>query len=152
MATGSDSSVESRDEYERSFGALLILIIGCAAFETAAYVMPSFHTGHAQLWSKLQGHGLQAFAITAGLVILVGGANEALFKESGLGKKVGMLLVGILGMLIPLLVVLSVADFLIFRPPTEVQTVYTFRGIQLAFLWLVAALVVGSLSLAFSVL
>ncbi len=117
IATGSDSSVRLRDRYERSFGASLILIFSVAVFELLAYILPAFNSFLATE------SGWSSFGSIAAIAIAVlSGADKLLSAFGGAARKVAMIVVGSLGVLLPVIAVLLVANFLVFSEPPDNAT------------------------------
>ncbi len=113
LETGSESTVKQRDFYERSFGALLLAIFAFAALESLPWLLEYLHD-----FIQLRKLGWQGGAATATTVLAVlGGANKLLSGLGGMKKKLAMLLVGILGLLLPLIVILTATDFLLYGLP-----------------------------------
>ena len=125
VETGSDSTVRQRDRYERSFGVLLLAAGVAFALESLPWLLEFFHDRlelGAVTWPgtlSLAGIGLAALS----------GANQLLSLLSGVRKQVVMLLVGALGLLIPVLVVVAVTDYLLY-------------GLPPSFLWMISPLAV----------
>ena len=145
MATGSDSSVEQRDVYERSFGTFLLAILAVAALESLPGLLDTFHE---RLVATELGWPALASAIAAATAVfsMVPRLLSALGKN--VVQKLAFVAVGILGFLPPLLFILFVADFIVFSPPRD-----WIRPLELAG-WLfpagiLAAVVLGLLLRAF---
>ncbi|MCG6904325.1 MAG: hypothetical protein LJE68_16760, partial [Rhodobacter sp.] len=107
LATGQLSSVLRRDRYERMFGTLLLLVLVVAALESFPRLSVFFH-------SLRQGDVSIAIPTLAsmfgGLVV----ANQALPMLGERVKKVAMVFVGLLGLMIPLVLILFVVEFLVY--------------------------------------
>lgn len=125
VETGSDSTVRQRDRYERSFGGLLLAAGLIFALESLPWLLESFHD-RLQLGSVTWPRTL-AMA-SAGLAAL-SGANRLLSLLSGVRKQVVMVLIGVLGLLVPILVVVAVTDYLLY-------------GLPPSFLWMISPLAV----------
>ncbi len=116
---GSDSSVKRRDKFERTFGFALLVILAVALFEALPALVYEFH--------EFQGHRTSSsrnwdtiFTWLAGVsVAVMGAAGKLLSVLGGAKKKLAMLLIGLLGLLVPLLVILYVTEFLVFGPPAR---------------------------------
>lgn len=119
---GGDSSVECRDRFERTFSFSLIAIVSVACFECLPNLVYYFHqfqdyrvtmSRDGDWWNGIFGlaGGTAAAVLSAAgkLMTVLGGAT----------RKLAMLLLGLLGLLIPLLVVLHVTDFLVYQEPYE---------------------------------
>ena len=115
VETGSESTVKQRDLYERSFGALLLAGLAAAALEFLPWALEFFHDR-----LQLAGLGWQGGLATASAgLALLGGANRLLSALDGVKQKAAMVLVGILGLLVPLIVILTATDYLLYGlPPT----------------------------------
>lgn len=112
---GSDSSVKHRDWFERSFGVPLLLIAAVALFEALPVLVVKFHyfrMGPTELpwdWDTI-------FASVVSIsVVVMGGASKLLSRLGGAKKKLAMLLIGLLGLLVPLLVILYVTDWMLYK-------------------------------------
>ncbi len=125
VETGSESTVGQRDRYERSFGALLLAAGLIFALESLPWLLESFHD-RLQLGS-VTWPGTLAMA-SIGLAAL-SGASQLLALLSGVRKQVAMVLVGVLGLLVPVLVVVAVTDYLLY-------------GLPPSFLWMISPLAV----------
>ena len=113
VETGSESTVKQRDLYERSFGALLLAALAAAAFEFLPWALEFFHDR-----LQLAGLGWKGGLATASAgLALLGGANRLLSALDGVKQKAAMVLVGILGLLVPLIVILSATDYLLYGLP-----------------------------------
>lgn len=113
---GSDSSVNRRDKFERIFGFLILFIFAFALFEVLPVLVDKFHQFRAS--PKLNWNAI--FASMAGVsVAVLGGASKLLSVLGGAKKKLAMLLIGLLGLLVPLLVILYVTEFLIYHAPPQ---------------------------------
>ncbi|MEQ1731417.1 MAG: hypothetical protein ABL982_23855, partial [Vicinamibacterales bacterium] len=116
IETGNESSVKQRDLYERSFGAPLVVILLLAAVEIEPWILEFIHS---HLLPGRAGWPGGVAVVSAGLATL-GVANPLLSLLSGFKRQLGMAAVGLLGLLIPLAVVLSAVDFLLYGvPPSE---------------------------------
>ena len=116
LETGNESSVKLRDKYERTFGAVLLAAIAVALIEVLPLLVHYFH--------HLPGRQLGFREVVAALlcgssVAALSGAGtvlSALKKTALVGKlmrPVIMVLIGLLGLLLPLLVVLYVTEYLV---------------------------------------
>ncbi len=121
LETGNESSVRQRDLYERSFGAIVLGILGAAALESLPWTLEFIHDQLHQ--GPLGWHGGLA-TVSAGLALL-GSANRLLSALSGAKKTVAMVLVGLLGLLVPLTVILYTTDFLIYSLPPSPSVGYS---------------------------
>jgi hypothetical protein len=116
LDTGSDSSVPSRDRFERAFGGILLLIVALGGFESLAYFLGDYHR------LRIEGglfQGTQLASITAVSVGVLAGADRLLKALGGIAQKLAVGAIGALGILVPVLIVLYAADFLVFAVPSE---------------------------------
>lgn len=121
VETGSESTVKQRDLYERSFGALLLAALAAAAFEFLPWALEFFHDR-----LQLAGLGWKGGLATASAgLALLGGANRLLSALDGVKQKVAMVLVGILGLLVPLIVILSATDYLLYGLPPSLLWMFS---------------------------
>jgi len=101
LESGSESSVQSRDRYERSFGWILILVAGAALLESVAYlgdalIRPDFPVGPLVLL----------------IVVALLGSYQLLSWLGGAAEKMASVTIGLLGLFVPLLIVVYVAHFI----------------------------------------
>ena len=109
LATGSGSSVKLRDKYERSFGGALIVVGGLLLIETLPLLIHNFHEARNNDW-----RGVLTGILGATSVLALSSAGKLMRLLGGLKQKLAMALVGLLGLLLPLIVVLYVSEFLIY--------------------------------------
>jgi hypothetical protein len=115
LASGSDSSVESRDRYERTFAIALLLVMGTALFELLPHIVYYFH----QLRVRIFINGLPWREYLAATTIALGSLSAApkLLKVlSGAWQKLAVAVIALGGLLAPLLIIVAVSDFLIYSP------------------------------------
>jgi len=147
LGTGTDSSVKLRDHWERRFGALLLLIVAVAAFEALPVFLDRFH-----FWAYERGFRWPELASAMGVVLAVySGADKLLSFLGGAAKKIALVAIGALGLLMPLLIVLFVADFLVFTRPSFYWTEVPLVAAFLLTVGIALVLVVGTVTRAFSV-
>ena len=115
LASGSDSSVELRDRYERTFALALLLVLGVAVFELlprVVYLYNQIRVRHYSIglpWREYLAVGTTAMAsLTA--------APKVLSMLGGVWRKLAMVVIAIGGVLGPLLIIVVVSDFLVFHP------------------------------------
>ena len=153
LATGSDSSVKSRDLYERSFGGALLVILAVALFEALPLIAHFYH----QLRLTHLGGTLHWKEILAVASIVLGGMSGApklLSLLSGAWSKLAMGFIALLGLFAPLLVIVLVVDLLVFVPvplehfPLAVAIFVLTPGIYGGVI--VLAILVGSVKQTFS--
>jgi hypothetical protein len=139
LATGNESSVKLRDKYERTFGAALVIVFGLALIELLPFLVHYFHRAHEN-----------APSLREGLATLAGGSSVAVMSGAGallsrLGpakRAVAVALIGLLGLLLPLLVILYVTEYLVYSSevfaldwrPLALVPVALAGGILLAFI------------------
>jgi Patatin-like phospholipase len=134
-AAGSESSVKLRDKFERSFSAVLLGVAGLAALDAIPILLHYFHlmrgdTGFARDVAAGIAGGSSIVALT------VVGKLMTYFK--GVAKTVAIWVAGLLGLLLPLLIVLHVAEGLIWLWEGNP------KGQEIAWLaWALLAVVVG---------
>jgi hypothetical protein len=123
--TGTESSVRFRDLTERAFGILLIIIIGTIAFEGILYLLPDFHD---EIVDQEFGPkaGLTITALVAGYLV----ADRLLARLGGVPKQIAIGLIGLIGIFIPLVVVMLLADYLVYGglPAADLAAVWTDRA------------------------
>jgi hypothetical protein len=115
VSTGSESTVTWRDRYERSFGAILLAVFLTAVLESFPHLLKSYRL---LLDSESIGGGSVLAMASASLAVL-SGSDKLLSAVSGLRRRIAMVGIGILGLLVPVAVILFVADFLVFSLPPE---------------------------------
>lgn len=148
VRSGNVSTVENRTQLERYFG-LLILLLGLAAgAEAASYFLDDFH-----FWIRERGLGIRNLASVGAVVlpalVMIGRALPSV--RAGARRTALVWIAGFVGLLLPVLIVLFVADYLVFDVPAPSAN----RAVLIAgvVLWCLMALtlVVGlAMSNAFS--
>ncbi len=145
-ATGSSSSVGLRDLYERSFGGFLIAALGMALIELLPLLIHHFHQAET---SDLRG-ALAMFA-GAGSALAVSGAGKLISVLGDAWKKLAMLVVGLLGLILPLIVMLYIGEYVVYAPdpqePVNLVALSILPG--LIVLGILAALALGMSRKAF---
>ncbi|MBS0524513.1 MAG: hypothetical protein JSS04_12875 [Proteobacteria bacterium] len=113
LASGSDSSVESRDYYERTFALALLLVLGVAVLDLLPRLVASYQwvRDHYKI-TELPWKTYLA-AATAALASL-SAAPKLLKVLSGTWQKLAVAVIAIGGVLAPLLVIVVVTDYLLF--------------------------------------
>lgn len=114
LASGSDSSVRSRDLYERTFAIALLLLIAVVVIELLPFLLRHYHRlrlayGGDLPWKEYLG------GATLGLGAL-SAAPKLIEALKGWWKKLAIVSVALVGVLAPLLVIVVVADFLLYPP------------------------------------
>ncbi len=140
LLTGSTTSLKLRDRYERLFSVLLLVILGTAALESMPhlleYLLDLIKAGRIGWQAGLA-------AVTVGLAAF-SGADKLLSTLHGVKKKLATILVGLLGLLVPLLVVLYAVNFLLYNPPLTPWVMLSPLFVAvLHFVLIVAAIVLG---------
>ncbi len=107
LETGSASSVKIRDRFERTFGGLLLALVAVFLIESLPLLVHFFH----QLRVGDSGWTIPTGAGAVGVVVA---ASKLLPLLGGWIRKLAMVIVGALGLLIPLLVILFVVEFLVY--------------------------------------
>jgi hypothetical protein len=121
VETGSESSVTQRDLYERSFGVLLLAIVAVAALESLPPTLEYLH--EVIQMRELGGRG--GLATLAAAVAALSSAGKLLSVLGGVKQKLAMVLIGLLGLLVPLLVILYATDFLVYGLPPSPLVMYS---------------------------
>ncbi len=152
LTAGTDTSIGWRDRYERSFGAALLLVLAVALFEVLPLLVHAYH----QLREHLGGepHWKEAFATATAILASLSWAPRLLARLGGFRKTLAMAAVALAGLAVPLMVIVIVADFLVYVPvpSTEFKVVtYLFLVTPAAYsAVIVIAMVVGIVTRAFS--
>jgi hypothetical protein len=108
LASGSDSSVQSRDRYERSFAIALLVVLGAAAVELLPHVVCYYH--------QFRPTSLPWREYIAAATVAVGSLSAApklLKMLGGAWHKLAVAAIGLGGLLAPLIVVVAVCDYII---------------------------------------
>ncbi len=126
LATGSDSSVRIRDQYERTFGVILFAALAIAVFEMLPVAVHFFHQIRKASLDDSGYWNQYLIAVTA-ICSALSGAPKLLSVLSGLKRTLVMALLGLLGLLVPLSVIIMVADFLVYEsvPAADFENVLT---------------------------
>ena len=133
LRTGSDSSVKARDRYERVFGGILILILAAVGFESLSFFLDNFH----QLVANREFGGKQFASIVAVAAVILTNADKVLSVLAGVAQKIAIIVIGVIGLLVPLLVVLFISDFLVFSPPSLEWSIWVFWALSVLS-WLIS--------------
>lgn len=110
LASGSDSSVSGRDRYERTFAIALLLVLGAALFELLPHLVDVYHHWLAR---DLKGHEVAAAASAA--MAVLSAAPRILKLLGGAWQKVAAIAIGLIGVLVPVAIVVILAEFLVFQ-------------------------------------
>ena len=124
LATCSDSSVKSRDRYERTFGAILFVTLAIAVFEALPLAVHFFH----QISKTTSGHSGSWQEYLVGVTVIwsaLSAAPKLLASLRGLPRALAITFIALLGLLLPLSVVIMVTDFLVYEsvPATAIAGV-----------------------------
>jgi hypothetical protein len=109
LETGTDSNVKLRDKFERSFAYFLLAILAVAAVESLPLLTHHFHQWRGNGWRDMAGATLGGSAIMA-----LSGAGKLLSILGPLKRRIAIAAAGVLGLVLPLLVVLYVTEFLVY--------------------------------------
>jgi len=126
-------SVTIRDVFERIYGYALLFIILLMLLEAFPVLLVHFHKFRAGAY----GVAVPTLATIAGAVIA---ANRVLPMLGGYARKLAVLVVGALGLLIPLLGLLYVTEFLVFTDPVANNHSLVFWLLVLPVLFVVGVL------------
>mgnify|MGYP006102084705 FL=1 len=112
----SNGSVNLRDKFERLFGVALLVVLAFVLFEALPILVDQFH----QFMVSPSLNWNEVFASMVGVsVVVLGGASKLISLFGGATKKLVTILIGLLGILMPLLVILYVTEFLVYAEPKE---------------------------------
>lgn len=136
LSTGSDSSVKRRDVHERRFGGLLLLILAIAFVESLPWLLEFVH-GALQK-GKLSWQG--GFSAVVAALTLLSGSDKLLSVLSGAKKTLVMGLIGVLGLLVPMLVIGYATYYLLYGFPPSPDAI---RIPILVAIFIVAAIIVA---------
>ena len=106
---GEESSVASRGLLESVFAVVLVAAVVVALLEALPLLIRWFH--------RIESGGLRdiyAGATSGGALAVIAAAGKALSSLGGLKQKIALFVVGLLGLAIPLVVALYVADDLVY--------------------------------------
>jgi hypothetical protein len=114
LETGHESSVKLRDKYERTFGGALVIVLGFALLELLPLLVHYFHRFH-EYAVRLR----EILATLAGSssVVAFSGAGALLSRLGPAMRAVVTPLIGLLGLILPLLVILYVTEYLVYSRP-----------------------------------
>jgi hypothetical protein len=119
LATGSDSSVKSRDRYERTFGATLFVVLAVVSFESLPLLAYAYHQFRMKIMAGSLLPGTHLLVATIVLCVL-SGAPKLLSMLGGAWKVAARVAIALVGLFVPLMVVVVVTDFLVYAPvPVE---------------------------------
>ena len=110
LASGSDSSVQSRDRYERSFAFALLLVLGVGLLDLLPRLVDFYHDHHPHIglaWKEYLAAAMAGFGSLSA-------APKLLKVLSGAWRKLAMAVIAVGGILAPLFVIIVVSDFLVF--------------------------------------
>jgi hypothetical protein len=140
LDTGSESSVAQRDLYERSFGVFVLALVALAALESLPWALEYLH----DMIVLREFRWASGLATLATGVALFSGADKLLSLLGGLMKTVAMWLLGVVGLLVPLVVILYTTDFLVYGlPPSPAVMLSPLAVPALGVVAILVALTVG---------
>ena len=140
LDTGSESSISQRDRYERSFGVFVLVLVAFAALESLPWALEYLHD-MIELREFSWATGLVTWAIG---VALFSSADKLLSLLGGMKKAVAMALIGVVGLLVPLVVILYATDFLVYGlPPSPAMMLSPLIVPALGVVTILVALMVG---------
>ena len=136
LASGSDSSVESRDHYERTFALALLLVLGVAVLDLLPRLVASYQW--AREYYRIAELPWKTYITVATAALASLSAAPKLLKMlRGAWQKLAVAVIGLGGVLAPLLVIVVVTDLILAAKPDPNDT----RSGYLALLLVVAPLV-----------
>jgi len=109
IETGSESSVKQRDSLERFYGYMAIVVLATAAIEALPLL---FHHFHQWRGTDMRNIGSLLAGVTS--VTALSGAGRLVRNLGAAGRKIALLLVGLLGLILPLLAVVHVTELLVY--------------------------------------
>lgn len=129
-ATGSVSTVKERDLYERTFGVFIVAIVGFAAAES----LPSM------LLIYREQLGFPTYATVGAAATVTLAAYPKILSMLGVGvvRKIALIVIGGLGILVPLLFGLFVLDFLIYSESVDLTIYNRLASVPFPILILIA--------------
>jgi len=113
LDTGSESSIVQRDRYERSFGVFMLALVVLVTLESLPWVLEYLH----DMMELGEFHWASGLVTLITGVALFAGADKLLSLLGGLKKTVVMALIGVVGLIVPLIVILYFTDFLVYGLP-----------------------------------
>ena len=126
----SESSVKTRDYFERTYGGTLVAVLAVAAIEVLPILLYLFHQ-----MSEWHFRGVFAGIAGASSMVALTVVGKLLARFKGVGRKVVIWVVGLLGLLLPLLLILYVTEGL----------VWTWKDSMPFVAWVVPAVFIGLL-------
>jgi hypothetical protein len=132
LASGSDSSVESRDRYERTFALALLLVLGVAVLDllprlVAAYQWAREHYKIAEVPWKTY------LAVATAAMASLSAAPKLLKMLSGAWQKLAVVVIAFGGVLAPLLVIVVVTELILDAKPDPYDTRSSYLALLLFF-------------------
>ena len=147
LQTGSESSVKLRDASEKIFGRLLILIIAVALLESLPWILEFIREYLQKEKLGWQG-GLSAVLAT---LAFLSGSGKYISNLGGAKKKLAMGSIGVLGILLPVIVILYATDYLLYGvSPSPYVLLFPILGIALYVVAIFLAVLMGSLLRVFN--
>lgn len=131
--TGSETTVQLRNKYERSFGGFILLIIAVAIVESLPGLLALYQREVS--WPSLA----SAAALVTAIFTIAPNVISALGE--GLTKKLAIIGFGLLGLIIPLFVVMSAAGFIVYSAPVDLTFWLLVVGVFFPVLAIIAILI-----------
>ena len=145
--TGSETSIAQRDRYERSFGVFVLALVALVALESLPWALEYLH----DMIELREFRWASGFATLAAGVALFSGADKLLSLLGGMKKAAAMALIGVVGLLVPLVVVLYTTDFLVYGlPPSPAMMLSPLAVPAVGVVAILVALILGYKRGAFS--
>ncbi len=120
LASGRDSSVESRDRYERTFALAVLLVLGVAVLDLLPRLV-AFYQHY-----KVAGLPWKTYlAVATAALAALSAAPKLLNMLSGAWKKAAVVVIAFGGVLAPLLVIVIVAEWVVDVDPKFADTLGT---------------------------
>ena len=113
LETGSESSLNKRNGYERSFGGFLFIILLTALLETLPWGLEFLH----HVIHREEFDWTSMFASLIAALGLLSASGNILSSLRGATKKVAAVVIGVLGFLVPVLVILLATEYLVYGLP-----------------------------------
>lgn len=132
--TGSDSSVKSRNKYERSFAWALVILGIVVAVELMPILIYQFHALREAGGITDLGAGVLGGSSAAVLIA----ADKLMRKLGTLGQKILISLIGLVASLLPMLVILYTTMFLVYKGDSTILgfSLFSFFLIVVVGVWI----------------
>ncbi len=128
--TGNESSVKLRDFYERLHAWVFVIVGAVLAIETLPILLHWFHEA-----KEFDYRELVAGVGAGAAVVAVSSAAKVVKALGGVARKIAVALVGLLGLLVPLLFILYVGEALAYAPKGTIIDLSEAPGLILLALW-----------------